>query len=356
MKKENQGGRTAEFSSISAKRFESFRRQARQPASYEAVYPVRVHISAVHHGSLINIIDTNAVLRKRFLQQDESVRPVDWRPSRRAEREYQRQLRDVARQVRGVVDDSRLSVLQKQQALRFYSRHLESWALETSTQMVLTANRKNMTQFLSQFRHAGPNNPKARQFRAANWFNFSESMGQALAELMLSPMGAEMAEVIIQNQKLITSLPDEAADMLNERLQKGLVTGLRPEELAQSLSEVGNITMIRANTIARTEIGKTQSLLTEKRALHAGSEAYFWRTAEDRNVRDSHAELNGMVIFWSAPPLVDGQRGHAGTFYNDRCYAEPILVSIDRKDLIEVRPDVYKLRSSSLEPHYQMAA
>lgn len=46
---------------------------------------------------------------------------------------------------------------------------------------------------------------------------------------------------------------------------------------------------------------------------------YVWRTRGDSNVRTSHAENNGKIFSWDAPPTT----GHPGAEYGCRCIAEP---------------------------------
>ena len=78
--------------------------------------------------------------------------------------------------------------------------------------------------------------------------------------------------------------------------------------------------------IARTEVARTASGLTEARARHVGSDGYFWRTAKDADVRDSHRQMEGKFVKWNEPPtLSDGTVTHAGQIYNCRCYAEPVI-------------------------------
>jgi len=77
--------------------------------------------------------------------------------------------------------------------------------------------------------------------------------------------------------------------------------------------------------IARTEIGRASTALTQARSLALGSTGYIWRTAEDGDVRHSHAEMEGKFVSWDRPPTLDGLTGHAGALPNCRCYCEVVL-------------------------------
>ena len=96
--------------------------------------------------------------------------------------------------------------------------------------------------------------------------------------------------------------------------------------MAAEIARSGEVTESRAMLIARTEVARANSMITEARAASVGSTHYIWRTAEDERVRESHAEMEGQVVAWDTPPtLSDGTTTHAGQIYQCRCYAEPII-------------------------------
>ena len=96
-----------------------------------------------------------------------------------------------------------------------------------------------------------------------------------------------------------------------------------------AIMKLGSQTVGRARTIARTEVSRAQSALTQARAEYVGSEGYVWRTVGDADVRDSHAEMEGKYVRWDSPPkLSDGTVTHAGMIYNCRCWAQPILPAL----------------------------
>jgi len=89
--------------------------------------------------------------------------------------------------------------------------------------------------------------------------------------------------------------------------------------------ESGDVARSRALLIARTEVTRTATTLTQARAEHIGSEGYIWRTAGDGDVRPSHRAMNGKFVRWDSPPTLDNLTGHAGCVPNCRCYAEPVI-------------------------------
>lgn len=57
-----------------------------------------------------------------------------------------------------------------------------------------------------------------------------------------------------------------------------------------------------------------------------GFQYYVWTTKKDDRVRPDHARLEGRIINWNDPPVVDlrsGRRAHCGGDYNCRCTAAP---------------------------------
>ena len=159
------------------------------------------------------------------------------------------------------------------------------------------------------------------------WFAQADRMGRALRdEIASAPLGEVMRERQAEQVRLITSLPTEAAQRVGEMTREGIAEGWRASQIAAEIMKTGEVTKSRADLIARTEVGRTATLLTQARAEHVGSSSYIWRTAGDSDVRPGHKALNGKVIKWSDPPECDpGYRAHAGAIFNCRCYPEPIL-------------------------------
>lgn len=61
-------------------------------------------------------------------------------------------------------------------------------------------------------------------------------------------------------------------------------------------------------------------LINQLRQQDLGIERYIWRSRDDPQVRDSHAEYDDQVFRWDEPPA----GGHPGQAHNCRCYAEPV--------------------------------
>ena len=224
-------------------------------------------------------------------------------PSRAAELAYERQLRSVAEQVRTALvttgDPGKAEKL-----LREYAKLIGPWAQQSAANMILGVQRKN----------------------DQAWRTLANRMGLDVRALFNAPgIGDAVAQRIAENAALITSLPLEAANKAAEIAQQSLVTGSRADDLAKRIAGLGDMTLSRARTIARTEVSKAGVALTQARADSVGSEGYIWRTARDGDTRPSHAAMEGKFVRWDAPQTLDNMTGHAGEFPNCRCYPEPVV-------------------------------
>jgi SPP1 gp7 family putative phage head morphogenesis protein len=245
---------------------------------------------------------------------------------RNAEAEYSAKLRAVARQVqmllRGFfkqgVPPSQHEAWVATQQLRSYAEILKPWATATARRMLADVSRRD----------------------AAAWAKVSRLISRALRrEIETAPTGQLMQASLERQVSLITSLPLHAAQRVHETVISNLYTGTRniavsdPAKamgLTAQILDAGDMTVGRANLIARTETARVAGELMEARARHVGSEGYIWHTVEDRAVRPRHRALNGSFHKWIEPPVASepGQqemRYHPGGGPNCRCFAEPVI-------------------------------
>lgn len=115
-------------------------------------------------------------------------------------------------------------------------------------------------------------------------------------------------------------------DQVASIIYNGFVDGTSTKDIAKLLQGRSHVLDYRSEFIARNEMGTLYSEMTRIRQTDNGVVSYIWRTAEDERVRPSHAEKNGRVFQWDDPPP---DTGAPGDDWNCRCYAEPILSSID---------------------------
>lgn len=159
------------------------------------------------------------------------------------------------------------------------------------------------------------------------WGQLSTSIGKELSSTMAESAVAAVARQLQREQvELIKSLPLEAGLRAQKLAQEAIMGGKRAGEVALELARTTEVTESRATLIARTEIAKANSSLTQARAQYVGATHYIWRSAEDGDVRQSHREMNGKIFRFDQPPAVEGEGNHGpGDIYNCRCFAEPII-------------------------------
>ena len=194
------------------------------------------------------------------------------------------------------------------QALNRYADMLDDWASSVARRMLADV--------------------AARDERA--WMAVSREMGAGIGRIVKeTPIGEAMQTKMAEQVGLIKSLPREAAERVHRLVIEGQETGTRAEVVAREIMRTGEVTKARANLIARTEIGRAASTLTQVRAEAVGSVGYIWRTSRDSDVRPSHKRMEGRFVAWDDPPDLDGLTGHAGALPNCRCYAEPVIPDAD---------------------------
>jgi SPP1 gp7 family putative phage head morphogenesis protein len=190
-------------------------------------------------------------------------------------------------------------------ALRHYSNSIEPWAKNIASLMLGDVNKINERNFL------------------ADASQFSERLKSNVANSNINNLIRELQENQITQ---IKSLPLEAGRRAKELAQEAAIGGRRASVVAEELAKSEDVAISRANTIARTEIHTAYAKLTEARADLINSNEYIWTTAGDEGVRDSHAEMDGVVCNFKNPPtLSDGTTCNAGEAVNCRCYAKVIV-------------------------------
>ncbi len=228
--------------------------------------------------------------------------------ARKAEARYASMLRKIARHVGDIVSAFRRDdpgyAEKIAGALDRYAGTIGEWAEAAASRMVEEV---------------------AARDRAA-WMEASRRLGKSLREEIESaPTGKVMRERLQEQVRLIRSIPTDAAGRVRHLATEAIVNGSRADEIAKEIMRSGDVAASRANMIARTEVSRTATDLTQARAEHIRSPGYFWRTAGDGDVRDSHRKMAGRFVAWDSPPTLDGMTGHAGQFPNCRCYPDPVV-------------------------------
>lgn len=192
-------------------------------------------------------------------------------------------------------------------ALNEYSNTLEHWANNAAGRIITDVSLRD----------------------EKTWLIYAQDLSRGMKDqIRNTDVGAVYQQLLNEQVRLIKSLPLDAAQRIQDLSTRALIEGSRASEISSMIMASGHVAKSRANTIARTEISRAQSIFTQARAENLGSEGYIWRTSEDEDVRKRHNELNGKFIYWDEPPIVDlksGRRAHAGCDINCRCYPEPVI-------------------------------
>ena len=134
-----------------------------------------------------------------------------------------------------------------------------------------------------------------------------------------------LKEFAKDNVDLITGLEgldEQYFRQVEDKLVEALKEGRRHEDFAAIVQDRLGVAESRAKLIARDQVQKLNSRLTQKRQQDLGVTRYEWSTSGDERVRDSHEAKDGEVFKWSDPP---SDTGHPGDDILCRCVAIPIV-------------------------------
>jgi SPP1 gp7 family putative phage head morphogenesis protein len=165
----------------------------------------------------------------------------------------------------------------------------------------------------------------------------SRMIYRLLQQDLNGPIGTQYDAIIRRNAGLIRSVPAEVAQHLSAHLAKAQQAGIRHEVIAKMLrAELPRLADWKIKLIARTEVAKAATALTEVRARNIGIGWAQWKTSKDARVRRSHRLMEGVLISWDDPPSPEalaGEHSSLGHYLpggcpNCRCNPFP-LMSLD---------------------------
>lgn len=181
---------------------------------------------------------------------------------------------------------------------------------------------------------------------AAAKFSGGQTIYHATKNEMNGPVGQRVWQLISENVAYIKTLPYNWADYASKYAYRETLKGKRPEEVEAELRKIMPESITKnLKTIARTECAKANAAIAEARAEACGIRAYIWRSVRDERSRDSHAQMDGVLIFYDDPPspeaLFPGSGSpygsyHAGNTFNCRCFQEPVVSMAMLPDVIRV--------------------
>jgi SPP1 gp7 family putative phage head morphogenesis protein len=136
---------------------------------------------------------------------------------------------------------------------------------------------------------------------------------------------------IVENVDLIRTLAGNEIERVKKLVDEAERVGMRVEEIAKQVRRAFDVTESYAMLLARDQVLKLNSEITQVRQMDAGISEYVWSTSHDERVRESHMQLDGKPFSWLSPPVVSGpkdkdtRREHPGGDYQCRCVALPVI-------------------------------
>lgn len=181
------------------------------------------------------------------------------------------------------------------------------------------------------------------------YFNAAKASGYIALNMTYNAFELNnMSNAVKHNFDMIKSIPNKFLDILEHSYTSTLIEQIAKGAIGRNSfkSQLEKHGHKNAKLIARTESAKLQTAILEKRATQLGSVAYVWLSSNDRRTRQSHKDMNGVVVFWKQnKPKLDNMIGHAGEFPNCRCTPQPIL---DFDDLKNHTYKVYDYRNDKI--------
>lgn len=164
---------------------------------------------------------------------------------------------------------------------------------------------------------------------------------EALRRELQGPINGSFYSEINRNAEIIKTIPQNFANKMTKYIAEESIKGRRASDIAEDIKKRFPQGEANINLIARTEVSKTSTALTQARSEEIGLRWYVWKNSEDERVRHSHEGMGangGVLINWNEAPDPEKlfpEKGvrpygeyHAGCTFNCRCYPEP-LISID---------------------------
>jgi uncharacterized protein with gpF-like domain len=156
------------------------------------------------------------------------------------------------------------------------------------------------------------------------------------------------------NVALIKTIPSQHFSKIEQTVKEAVRKGELSATTKEKILELSDVSKRRARLIARDQIGKLTANIEEARQRKAGVTEYIWRTRQDGKVRSyansdgysDHKRLEGVIIKWTGPPVTvfkgkrAGERHHAGTDIQDRCFPQAIydeITGVEHPDTKEAR-------------------
>lgn len=235
-------------------------------------------------------------------------------------RKEQNDINDYFRGLRSFIDE----LLEDVRDINNYSERLQEIATDPRFDQLANEAARNIVTYQAK---SNARTWREAMRRSSKGYRLYKSLSKELNSL------AEFNNLVAEGAYQIKTLPLNISQRIVKRVAKLSIEGKRADTVAADIKRYfPEATKASAQLIARTQIAKTYAAITESRAKAIGINAYVWHTVGGPKVRDSHAHMNDVIVFYNNPPAPEELIGkksaghyHAGGIYNCRCYEEPIL-------------------------------
>lgn len=237
------------------------------------------------------------------------------------ERSYRNQLLKLAKKIAEAYQQANdLTELRRLARNLYLSPEIEELSKEISTRMVTGILRFD-----------------SRSWReAARKSNRGKVVFEYLRKEMKGTRGLFVNQLVNRNAIDISKIPLSVAEEITDIVAIQSQQGRRAKEIFNELRErFPSLLESKAKMIARTEVSRTHTSIVESRSLDLDLNWYRWMATKGGRTRDSHRNMEGVLINWRDPPSPEeliGEKSygayHAGGIFNCRC--EPIpLIDLD---------------------------
>ena len=143
---------------------------------------------------------------------------------------------------------------------------------------------------------------------------------------------------------LIVSIPSQIVGAYKQELLNG-VGDFNRERIAQIAENIGGVSRLKAELIARDQTHKATTNYAMARASSLGFDYYVWDTSHDERVstgKGGHKQLQGRIYRYDKDTaIVDsyGNVGHCGSRVNCRCV--PLTLMLEPNQKLKLVKDSY---------------
>lgn len=140
---------------------------------------------------------------------------------------------------------------------------------------------------------------------------------------------------VLQNISLIKTIPQDIIEKYQVLLYNNILT-LNQQGIIKAVKEISNISLSRANTIARDQVAKSIENYKMAQCNALGFDYYVWNTSRDERVskgNGGHIHLHNRIYRYDNPTAIIDSKGTLGKpaqRVNCRCIATPLILDYNQ--------------------------